>query len=152
MKTLFLLLVLPFSLMMSNQKDSTNLDNNPTTIESKRSVKVEVEMELGRKKKGCSGFGICSISGSAGIKGILDGNRVRATLIAQNGNVTSINFHANSMNKSTRKNYFSSRVFVVEENFSQSLRTKKGKIVLNLKTGKYKLKRSKLGFLLEVTG
>ena len=151
MKTLFLLLVLPFSLMMSNQKDSTSLDKHPTTIESKKKIEVEVDVEIGRQKKNCAGLGICSISASTGIKGILDGNRVRATLTAQNGNVTSIDFHANSMNKLTRKNYFSIPVFVAEESFSQSLKTKQGKIVLNLKMGKYELKKSKLGFLLDIS-
>lgn len=117
-------------------------------VSGAKKVEVDVELEIGRKKKGCAGFGVCSIVVSGGVKGVGGAGKVAATLTVQNDNVTAIEFHKESMDARTLKTYFAGGVFKVEEAFRTTVRQQG--FTLNLKIGDYKLRQTKTGFLLEV--
>ncbi len=149
MKAILFALVLPFTMLFSGEPTTVTADYDQTIEENyklPKKVDVDVEIDLGRKKKGCSGFGVCKISGSAGIKGILDGNRVIATATAENGQITSLHFHSSSMNENTLKTFFSGSQFVVGENFSATFSHKGQRFILNLKAGKYRIQKTRTGF------
>jgi hypothetical protein len=149
MKAILFALVLPFTMLFNTEPTSVTPDPAQAFEESyelPKKVEVEVEIDLGRKKKGCSGLGVCKISGSAGIKGILDGNRAIATATVEDGRITSLNFHRASMNKNTLSTYFSGSHFVVGENFSATFSHKGQKFIMNLKAGKYRIQKTKTGF------
>lgn len=148
MKTFILILLLPITFLLQANDAETNY-TEPTAIEKKK-VEVDVEIEIGRKKKNCGGFGVCSIVVSGGIKGILGPDKVGATLTVQDGVAISINFHSNTMDARTLKTYFSNGIFAIGETFKEKI-GKEG-FIMNLKIGDYKLERTKTGFLLEVSG
>lgn len=113
-----------------------------------KKVEIEIELEFGRKKLGCEKLGVCKVSGSAGIKGILGGNRAVAKATAEDGQVTEVVFLRASMSKKTISTYFSGPHFIVGEDFSTSFSHKGGKFTFKLKAGKYRLKKTKEGFVM----
>jgi hypothetical protein len=120
MKAILFALVLPFTMLFNTEPTSVTPDPAQTLEESyelPKKVEVEVEIDLGRKKKGCSGLGVCKISGSAGIKGILDGNRAIATATVEDGRITSLNFHRASMNKTPCRPTFPAAILSLERTF-----------------------------------
>jgi len=150
MKAILFVFMLPFTMLFTNEQPSTLVSDVNLTVEENyelpRKVEVDVEIDFGRKKKGCSGFGVCSISGSAGIKGILDGNSAFGIATAENGQITSITFLRASMNKNTLSTYFSGSQFVVQESLSTSLVFEGKVFIMNLKAGKYKIQKTRNGF------
>jgi hypothetical protein len=150
MKAILFVFMLPFTMLFTNEQPSTLVSDVNLTVEENyelpKKVEVEVEVDFGRKKKGCSGFGVCSISGSAGIKGILDGSSAFGRATAENGQITSITFLRASMNKKTLSTYFSGSQFIMAEDFSASFSHKGQKFIMNLKAGKYRMQKTSNGF------
>jgi hypothetical protein len=146
MKTLIFALVFPFAFFLSSEND--NLDSTKLVEVNNlvKKVEVDVEVDFGRKKKGCSGLGVCGVILSTGITGIMEGSGSRATLTVKDGVATGINFHRNSMSNETMKKYFAGKAFVIEEDFTTTIMDKEKKYTLNLKAGKFEIKKSKNGF------
>jgi hypothetical protein len=149
MKAILFALVLPFTMLFSIEQPTVTSDPDLSVEENyelPRKIEVDVELDLGRKKKGCSGLGVCKITGTIGKKGVLEGSSVLGRAVAENGQITSITFYKASMNPKTLSTYFSGSHFVVGENFSETFIYKGQKFTLNLKAGKYRIQKTKTGF------
>ena len=143
MKALLLTLVLPFSTFFSNFHSTADRANDHLVA---KKVEIEVEVDLGRKKKGCSGFGVCKITGGTKFMGVLEGSRAAATATTENGRVTNMNFHRSSMNEATLNKFFSSDNFLVGESFLIEFKVDDMSYKAGLRAGKYKINRTKSGF------
>ena len=143
MKALLLVFLLPLSTLFSGT--STNAEDATNNLGAKK-VEVEVEVDLGRKKKGCSGFGVCKITAGTKIMGALEGTRAAATATTENGRVTSLNFHKASMSKATLKEFFSGDSFIVGESFLIDFKVDGKEYTAGLRAGKHKINRTRNGF------
>ncbi|NND08803.1 MAG: hypothetical protein HKN87_20720 [Saprospiraceae bacterium] len=143
MKALLLTLLLPFSTFFS---DFNSTAVGTTDHLGAKKVEIEVEVDLGRKKKGCSGFGVCKIKGGTKIMGALEGSRSTATATTENGRVTSMTFHRSSMNEATLRKFFSSDNFLVGESFLLEFQVDGESYKAGLRAGKHKINRTKNGF------
>lgn len=149
MKAILIALVLPFIMFFADETTTATADFGPGIEENfdmPKKVDVEVEIDLGRKKKGCSGFGVCKISGSAGFKGVFEGASAIAVASTENGQITSLNFRRSSMNKETLSRFFAGSHFIVGENFTASFSHKGQRFIMNLKAGKYRIQKTRTGF------
>lgn len=143
MKALLLIFILPLSTLFSGS--SPNAEDATNNLGAKK-VEVEVEVDLGRKKKGCSGFGVCKITAGTKVAGALEGTRAAATATTENGRVTSLNFHKSSMSDATLKEFFSGDGFLVGESFLIEFTVDGGAYTARLRAGIHKIRRTKSGF------
>jgi len=138
MKTLLLLLLIPLS--ASN-----------TLLAQAETILIEVEFGVKSKNLCKTGYGICSITPIKKSPGkALKGYRAVATAKVIDGVIVSLNFHANTMHQGTLKMYFSEKTF----NFDSmtEIRVPTEGFLLEVSGLKYNLSKTKLGFLLEVSG
>lgn len=113
-------------------------------------IKLDARFELGRQSRNCRGFGICSVTLGGSIEEPITNTSVDATVTFDDGVATSIEFHTEALDPDTYKEYFADAIFAIGETFKKTIKEKKLKIFL--KKGKYKLTKTKKGFLLEVAG
>lgn len=113
-------------------------------------IRLDARFELGRQSRNCRGFGICSVTVDGSIEEPITNTSVDATVTFDDGVATSVEFHTEALDPETYKEYFADAIFTIGETFKQTLKEKKLRILL--KKGKYKLRKTKTGFLLEVSG
>jgi hypothetical protein len=152
MKTLFMMLFMGFAFLLPTE--------NPTDTSTLEKTDYASEHELGqlriikgvsawgRKRKNCTGLGICYIGvGSANT------NKGRRTFFGFNGKtLIYISWKKSDISKEDQAKYMKEGIFVIEEDVNETVESDDEKFQVNLKAGKYQLKEDKEGFLLEVTG
>lgn len=146
MKTLFALLI-PFAFFFSTE-NATIEDSVPSKAKQAMDrIEVTVEVDFGRKRRDCGGFGVCKIKGTAGA-GIrpMEAGAMASLTGGQEGEPIIMNFYKKSMSNATVKKFFSESSFVVGEDFKTQLKTKDGTLDIYLKAGKYKIQKGKNGF------
>ncbi len=149
MKALIFAFVMPFTMLFSGEQTTVNSEQNISIEESFdlfKKVEVDVEIDLGRKKKGCSGFGVCGVVISGSVIDVVDGSGAFGKITFENGRATSLFIHRASLNAQTLKTYFSGSTFVVGENFKATLRHKGQSFIIFLKAGKYRMQKTSKGF------
>ena len=145
MNAILISLLWPFFLVSTGQISSM-VDGPVIERREDFGIVIRVEVEFGRKSRGCSDFGVCRFNSDASIMGVLEGNRAIAEATAENGVITNITFLQASMNASTIKTYFSGDQFVVGEKFSTVITYEGKQYKLNLKAGKFKLAKTPQGW------
>ena len=149
MKTLLIALLLPFTMFFSEQPGTTTTDPDPPAAEyfdAFKKVEVDVEVDLGRKKKGCSGFGVCGVVVSTGVIDVIDGSGGMGKLTIEDGQATNIFIHRASLNTETLQTYFSKNVFTVNEPFKTTLRKGGNSFIIIFPKGNYQMQKTPRGF------
>ena len=148
MKPIILGLLLPLLCGVSSWDSPAFSTAKDLPVQAKKDngVVIRVEVEFGRKSRGCTDLGICRIDSGASLQGELEGNRAVADLTAENGHITNIMFIHSSLNFGTIKYFFSGDRFVVGENFSTVITHAGKQYSVTIKAGKYKLEKTPLGW------
>ena len=118
----------------------------PTETISEAGPTIRIELDLGRKSKGCTKVGICVIKIEIELNVRPNHGNGTAT-INENGGLAII-FESASMDKETVKNHFGSGFFVLEEDYivDGDVAEKLGIDSYTIKAGKYAAKQTKEGF------
>ena len=151
MKTLFMLLVFGLTFSLSNEDSTSYPANEADTVEESAleyATTTRGYVHFGRKKKNCTGFGICR----AFISKIDTDKGIRTTFGIDGNRIIFLRWARKDVNKDTQKKYFAKGVFQVEEDTELTLESNENKFIIFMKEGKYKLREDGDGFLLEVSG
>jgi len=148
MNAMIILLMLPLSFLFSPSMNTSSANRDPSFVKAylPKTVEIEIEVTFGRKKKGCSGLGICDIGASGGTREVLAGNKAVATATATDGIINNLYFSRVLVNNENISEYLSGSHFMVGENFSGAFTLGGQKYTLNLKAGKYPIQKSEQGF------
>ena len=106
---------------------------------------------FGKPNDDCSGFGICVVSADFET-GLRDNFGVGKITMDSRGSVSSILFLNESLTKNTVQRHFSGSHFLMEEPYVGKLKMGEKYLEIRIPAGKYRINKSKSGFLLEVTG
>ena len=151
MKTLFMLLVFGLTFSLAKEDSTSNPANEADTVEESAleyATTTRGYVHFGRKKKNCTGFGICR----AFISKIDTDKGIRTTFGIDGNRIIFLRWARKDVNKDTQKKYFAKGVFQVEEDTELTLESNENKFIIFMKEGKYKLREDGDGFLLEVSG
>lgn len=106
---------------------------------------------FGKPNADCSGSGICMVT--ADFKNDLrDGFGIAKITVSNNESVDRILLLRKSLSKNTVKKYFSGSHFVMDEPYQGYLKLGDTNQKILIPAGKYKIKKTREGFLLEVSG
>ncbi len=106
---------------------------------------------FGKPNADCSGSGICMVT--ADFKsGLRDNFGIAKITMGNRGTVNSILILNKSLTKSTVQRHFSGSHFLMEEPYAGKLKMGGKDMEIRIPAGKYRIQKSKEGFLLEVTG
>lgn len=106
---------------------------------------------FGKPNADCSGSGICMVT--ADIKSeVRDNFGVAKITMGNRGVVNSILILNESLTKSTVQRHLSGSHFLMEEPYVGKLKMGGKDMEIRIPAGKYRIQKSKKGFLLEVTG
>ena len=106
---------------------------------------------FGRPNKDCSGSGICMVS--ADFKsGLRDNFGIAKITLSSRGGISNILILRESLTSETIQKHFSGSHFMMESPYQGKLKMGGKDMEIRIPAGKYKIKKSKEGFLLEVTG
>ena len=147
MKTLAFLFIMGISGFFSTQNQSiigSPKENAPSRQEIDKTTSIVLDIEFGLKNKSCEGFGICKVRVGTGKKR----GEAKGLARVKDGRVYEIEFYKKSMSSEIIEEYFSNDHFLLEKDFSSTFKHKGEEFSFNLKAGKYKLKKTKLGFVM----
>ncbi|RMG67688.1 MAG: hypothetical protein D6722_12740 [Bacteroidetes bacterium] len=101
--------------------------------------KVDISLDVGRKSKGCSGFGICRFEVSLKDRGM-------GFLTMEGDQPKSFTVYRKALDEETIQEYFSGRYFVVEEAYSTRLKIDGKVMPVEFKAGKYPIQTTSESF------
>lgn len=146
MKTITLITLSLSLLVFSNVQAMDTPPSAKESVKKGKKIEIEVEIEPGRVKKGCTGFGICGIIVSGGIKGVENpttampyvvGNEIVALEFLKLGDIRGEAIASN----------FKLGYYLMEEPFSANLKTKAGELKLNWPAGKHPAVKTAAGWM-----
>ncbi|MDX1942261.1 MAG: hypothetical protein SFU99_16975 [Saprospiraceae bacterium] len=122
------------------------------TTAAAKEIEVEVEAELGRKKKDCTGFGICSVVLSTGGIKLDAGGRMTLTE-SQNSKGSTFElkkFNITRIDKEVANEHFvrDSILDFMPESLQTQLKINGKESTVHIKSGNYKIAKTKGGYLL----
>lgn len=163
MKTVLFILMLPLTLFFTGERTSASL-TEPETGEELMGGAFDVDISIGRPNHDCTGFGVCDLNVDISFgsddeeeeeeerEEEEDDDTVDGEVEEENGQVQSIIFDLSSISKENAVKYFGNNTFVVQEGFRKILQVKGKKVLFSIKKGKYPLKRTRRGLLLDLRG
>lgn len=152
MKTLGMILFLGIFYSLPNDAPfvtkNVPVENTSEEINIGEASTTRGYVSFGRKRRNCTGFGICTafISTSNSERG------TRTTFGFSGNRIIFMHWSSKAVSKETQEKYFKDNVLVIEEEVNETMESDGEKFILQLKPGKYELKEDADGFLLEVSG